>query len=91
MAALPYHVMSKEVENHIFRHNWIFRHTCMYKHPHWQSSGIIIFLCKYDMVISDILVGSFLDVFFLLHVLWSLCNMIRALWETKKLVTEKST
>ena len=40
--------------------------------PHWQSSGIIIFLCKYDIVISNILVGSFLDVlFFLLTVILS--------------------
>ena len=34
--------------------------------PHWQSSGIIIFLCKYEIVILDILVGSFLDVLFFL-------------------------
>ena len=34
--------------------------------PHWQSSGIIIFLCKYYIVISDTLVGSFLNVLFLL-------------------------
>ena len=33
MAASAYHVISKEVENHIFRHNWIFRRTCMYKQP----------------------------------------------------------
>ena len=31
MAASVYHVISKEVENPIFRHNHIFRHTCMYK------------------------------------------------------------
>ena len=30
MAASVYHVISKEVENHIFGHNWSFRHTCMY-------------------------------------------------------------
>ena len=34
--------------------------------PHWQSSGIIIFLCKYYIIISDTLVGFFLDVLFLL-------------------------
>ena len=33
MAASVYHVISKEVENHIFGHNWSFRHTCMYKQP----------------------------------------------------------
>ena len=30
MAALAYHVISKEVENHIFKHNLIFRHLCIY-------------------------------------------------------------
>ena len=34
--------------------------------PHWQSSGNIIFLCQYYIVISDRQVGSFLAVFFLL-------------------------
>ena len=34
--------------------------------PHWQGSGILIFLCKYYTVISDTLVGSFLDMLFLL-------------------------
>ena len=38
---LLYHVISKEVDNHI---DWIFRHVCI-NNPHWQSSGIIIFLC----------------------------------------------
>ena len=40
----------------------------MYNNPHWQSSGNIIFLCKYYIDISDALVGSFLDVLFLLLV-----------------------
>ena len=66
MAALAYHVISKEVKNNILIHNWIFRHTCCINNPHWQISGIIIFLCKYYIVISDTLVGSFLDVLFLL-------------------------
>ena len=34
--------------------------------PHWQSSGTIIFLHKYYIVISDTLVDFFLDVLFLL-------------------------
>ena len=34
--------------------------------PYQQSSGILIFLCKYYIVISDTLVGTFLDVLFLL-------------------------
>ena len=33
MAASSYHVISKEVENHIFKHNLMFRDTCMYKQP----------------------------------------------------------
>ena len=46
-SASAYYVISKEVENQIFRRNWIFRqHVCI-NNPHWQSSGIIIFLCKY--------------------------------------------
>ena len=40
-------------------------HVCI-NNPHWQSIGIIIFLCKYYIVISDTLTDSFLDVFFLL-------------------------
>ena len=48
------------------RYNWIFKYTGMYKQPTLTSSGIIIFLCKYYRVISDTLVGSFLDAFFLL-------------------------
>ena len=66
MAASAYHVISKEVKNHIIILNWIFRHTCCINNPHWQTSGIIIFLCKHYILILDILVGSFLDVLFLL-------------------------
>ena len=33
MAASSYHVISKKVENHIFKHNLMFRDTCMYKQP----------------------------------------------------------
>ena len=32
-AASPFHVISKEVENRIFRYNNIFRHTCIDKQP----------------------------------------------------------
>ena len=66
MAASAYHVISKEAENHVFRHNLIFdTHVCI-NNPHWQSYGIIILLLKYYIDISDILAGSFLDVLFLL-------------------------
>ena len=58
--------MKASKKSHIFRRNWIFRHTFCINNPHWQSGGIIIFLYKYFIVISDILVGTFLDVLFLL-------------------------
>ena len=40
-------------------------HVCI-NNPDWQSNGIAIFLFKYYIVISDALVGSFLDVLCLL-------------------------
>ena len=40
-------------------------HACI-NNPHSEGSGIIIFLRKYYIVISDALGGSFLDAFFLL-------------------------
>ena len=58
--------------------------------PLWQSSGIIIFLCKYYIIISDTLVGFFLDVLFLL-----LAVILSKLYEeprrNKDWVTEIST
>ena len=92
MDASSYHVISKEVENHIFKDNLIFRDTCMIhvciSNPHWQNSEIMIFFCKYDVVISDILVGSLLDVlyFFLAVILSELHETPRR----KEWVTEKS-
>ena len=61
MAASAYHVISKEVKNRILIHNWIFRHSCCINNPHWQISGIIIFLRKCYIVTSDTLACSFLD------------------------------
>ena len=70
MAAPAYHVISKKVENQIFRHNWIFRHTCVYKQPtltKWLDYNYILHSYgKYDIVISDTLVGFFLVVLLLL-------------------------
>ena len=43
MAASVDHVMLKEVENGIFRHNRIFRNNGCINNPWWQSGGIIIF------------------------------------------------
>ena len=80
----------KEVKNHILRHSWICRHICCIKNPHWQSSGIIIILCKCYIFVSDTLVGSFLDVLLLL-----LAVMLSGLHEKprrdKDWVTGKST
>ena len=66
MAASAYHVLSTEVENYIFKTIEFLDTSAFINNPHWQSSGILIFLCKYYIVISDTLVGSFLDVLFLL-------------------------
>ena len=88
MAASAYHVISTKVENHIFKHDWIFRHVFL-NNPLWQSSGILIFLCKYYIVVSDTLIGSSLDVLFLLLdvILSELIEKPRR----KDWVTEKST
>ena len=55
--------VEKDVENHIMDTiEFLDTHVCINK-PHWQSSGgIIIFLCKYYIVISNTPVASFLDV-----------------------------
>ena len=89
MAGSPYHVISKEVENHITSLDtieFIDTHVCI-NNPHWQSSRIIVFLCKYDVVIPDTLLDTFLDVLFLL-----LTVILSELYETprrKDWVTEK--
>ena len=66
MAASVYHVISTEVENHIFKPIEFLDTSAFINNPHWQSSGILIFLCKYYIVISNTLVGSLLDMLFLL-------------------------
>ena len=48
------------------RHNWILRHAFCVNNSHLESGGIIIFLYNYFIVILDKLVGTFLDVLFLL-------------------------
>ena len=66
MAVSAYHLVSKEVK--ITSSNtteFLDTHECI-NNPHWQSSEIIIFLCRYHIVVSDTLIGSFLDVLFLL-------------------------
>ena len=65
---------------------FIDTHACI-NNPHWQSSGIIILLCKYDIVISDTLVGSFLDALFLFFAV-----ILSELHEKpRRRVTEKSS
>ena len=90
LAASAYRVISKEVKNHILRHNWIFRHTCCINNTHWQSGEIKIFLCKYYIALSDTLVGSFLDVLFLLLAV-ILSRFLEKPRRNKDWVTEKST
>ena len=71
MAALLYQVISKEVENRIFRHYRIFRYICI-NNLFWQRSGIKIFLCKYanancaNMCSYLRYTNELLDLFFLL-------------------------
>ena len=43
----------KGVGNRIFRHNRILNTNVCIKNPYWESSGIMIFLCKYYIHISD--------------------------------------
>ena len=90
MAASAYHVISKEVEiTSLETTDFLDTHVCI-NNPHWQSSGITLFLCKYYIVISDTLVRSFLDGLFLL-----LAVILSELHEkprrNKDWVTEKST
>ena len=90
MATSAYYVTKKEVEiRSLDTMKFLDTHVCI-NNPHWESSGIIIFLCKYSIVISDTLVGFFLDVLFLL-----LAVMLSELYEkprsNKDWVTEKST
>ena len=66
MAVSAYHIISKEVENlSLDATDFLDTHVCI-NNPHWQSSGIIVFLCKYYIGVSDTLFHSFLDVFLLL-------------------------
>ena len=86
--APAYYVISKEIKNHIFRSNWIFRHAFCINNPHWQNGGIIIFVYKYFIVISDKLVGTFLGVLFLLLAV-ILLGLLEKPRRNKDWVTEK--
>ena len=89
MTASAYHVIWKEVENHIFRHNWIFRHTCIYKQPTLRKQWNYNMLSKYYTVILDTLVGSFLNVLFLLFA--KILSGLHEKTRRKYLVTAKGT
>ena len=66
MTASTDHVISKEVKiTYLDTTEFLDTHVCI-NNPHWQRSGITIILYKYDIVISDALVGGFMDVLFLL-------------------------
>ena len=70
-----YRVLSKEVDNRIFRPNRILG-TCIYKQPYWQSSEIIIIFVQLShsyLRYTDVLGCVFFAV-------W--CNIIRVSWET---------
>ena len=56
---------------------------------HWQSSGIIVLLCKCYVNVSDTLVGYFLDVLFFL--LAGILSELHEKTRSKDWVTEKST
>ena len=65
MNASAYHVISKENSRNggrkLYLDTTAFLDTHVYiNSPYWQSSGIIIFLCKYHIVISDTLLGSWM-------------------------------
>ena len=76
MVVSAYHVISMELENlSLDSIKFLGTHVCI-NNPHWQSSGIIVFLCKYYIDISNTLIGW--RVLFVPR-----CNIIRASWETK--------
>ena len=79
MAASAYHVISTEVENHIFKPIEFFDTSAFINNQHWQRSGILIFLCNYCIVISETLVGFLGCALFVAP-----CNTIRTSWETNK-------
>ena len=80
MDASAYHVISKKAENQIFRQNWIFRHTCVYKQTtltkEWNYNIFVQMLYSYFMYTGKLFLGC--------PVFVACCNIIRALWETKK-------
>ena len=92
MAASAYRVMSKEIEITSLDTVEFLDKYVFVNNPHWQNSGIIIFLCKYYIVISDVLVGFFLDVLFLVLLLAVILSELHEKPKRNKdWVTEKIT
>ena len=79
-ATLAYRVISTEVVNHIFKHNWIFRHLCVYKQltstKQWNFNIFVQILHSYFRYTVRHFLGCALFV--------SRCNTIRTSRETKK-------
>ena len=65
MAASVYYVVSNEIDNRVFKHNFIFRHTFTYKQTiltkQSNYNNFLLILCSYFRFTAE-----FLDVFFLL-------------------------
>ena len=80
MAALAYHVILTEVENHTFKCNWIFRHCCIYKQhtltKQWNFNIFVQIWYSYFRYTARPILGYALFV--------ARCNTIRTSWETKK-------
>ena len=97
MTASAYHVILTEVENHSFKQNSFFRHLCICKQPtltkQWIYDISVIFLNIFYIVISDYtLLGSFLDVLFLLFTVISERHERFMRKQDRKIgVTKKST
>ena len=72
-------MISKEVKNRIFGHNWIFRHPCIYKQPaltkYWNYNVLVQIWYGYFRYTGRLFLGCALLV--------AHCNISRASWETK--------
>ena len=66
MTAWTYHVISKDVENHILKHDWLITHLCIHKQPTLTKQWKYFCANISYIVISDTLAASFLDVLFLM-------------------------
>ena len=73
MAALSYHVISKEVVKQIFKRNLIFRHSCIYRQPtltkSWNFNIFVQILYSYFRYTGRLFLGYALFV--------ARCNTIR--------------